>query len=523
MATTQKKTPDDVASRLASALGDDNVLSSAPELSFFAHDVFANGNEAICIARPADVAMLQAAARICCSAGIAMVPRGGGASYTDGYLTQAPHVLFDLSALDFIEVDQANSIVRVGAGVTWAALKAKLDPLGLRTPFWGPFSGIAATIGGSASQNTISHGSGAHGISAQSIIGMEVVLADGTLLNTSVTQATRHYGPDLTGLFTGDCGAFGMKAALTLPLITVRPEHETASFAFPDFATYHRAVSLAAREGLDDEHFSIDHALSQGQIARAESFSARANIARNVLRAARNPVAGLIELAKMALAGDKDMREARYTCHFIVEGVDKAEVRAKLARIRQIMTVQGTEISNAAATFVKAMPFAPLFNILGPKGERWVPVHGLFSHSDADAFHAAYEAFLSDNKAEMEKHGLWVGSMFSSIGGHGLLYEIAIYWPDAITPYHRGILGEEYLATIPSYPDSPENRAFAHRFKADLVALMRKHGSAHFQIGRAYPYLDRIDPAARALVEATKKSLDPNNLMNPGVLGLGKA
>ncbi len=510
----------ELAARLAQALGEAQVITAPDRLAFYAHDVFAHGTEAVCIVRPLDSAGVQTAARLCAEAGVAMVPRGGGASYSDGYISNMPHVLFDLSALQAIEIDAVNACVRVGAGVTWAALKAALDPLALRTPFWGPFSGIAATIGGGMSQNTISHGSGAHGISAQSVIGMEVVLADGTLMNTGISNATRHYGPDLTGLFTGDCGALGLKVAVTLPLIAARPAFDTASFSFADFASYHRSVGQLAREGLDEEHFSIDQALSQGQIARSEGTAARLNIARNVMRAAPNPVSGVVQLAKMALAGEGEMREAQYSCHVIVEGVDKADVAARLGRIRAIMTREGQEIANSAAAFVRSMPFAPLYNVLGPRGERWVPLHGIFTHQAADAFHADFTALLEARKAEMERLGVWTGTMFSSIGGHGLLYEIAIYWPDTLTPYHREILGADYLAGIPAYPESPEARAAAHQLKADLIDLMQAHGSAHFQIGRAYPYLDRLDPAARALLEATKAALDPKNLMNPGVLGL---
>lgn len=510
----------ELAARLAQALGEAQVITAPDRLAFYAHDVFAHGTEAVCIVRPRDSAGVQTAARLCAEAGVAMVPRGGGASYSDGYISNMPHVLFDLSALQSIEIDAENACVRVGAGVTWAALKAALDPLALRTPFWGPFSGIAATIGGGMSQNTISHGSGAHGISAQSVIGMEVVLADGTLMNTGISNATRHYGPDLTGLFTGDCGALGLKVAVTLPLIAARPAFDTASFSFADFASYHRSVSQLAREGLDEEHFSIDQALSQGQIARSEGTAARLNIARNVMRAAPNPVSGVVQLARMALAGEGEMREAQYSCHVIVEGVDKADVAARLGRIRAIMTREGQEIANSAAAFVRSMPFAPLYNVLGPKGERWVPLHGIFTHQAADAFHADFTALLKARMAEMERLGVWTGTMFSSIGGHGLLYEIAIYWPDTLTPYHREILGADYLAGIPAYPESPEARAAAHQLKADLIDLMQAHGSAHFQIGRAYPYLDRLDPAARALLKATKAALDPQNLMNPGVLGL---
>ena len=74
--------------------------------------------------------------------------------------------------LDQIEVDVPNAVVTVGPGVTWAALRTKLMEVGLRTPFWGPFSGLVATVGGSVSQNAISHGSGQYGPSAPSVLGM---------------------------------------------------------------------------------------------------------------------------------------------------------------------------------------------------------------------------------------------------------------------------------------------------------------------------------------------------------------
>ena len=59
------------------------------------------------------------------------------------------------------------------------------------------------------------------------------------------------------------------------------------------------------------------------------------------------------------------------------------------------------------------------------------------------------------------------------------------------------------------------------QLKKDLVALYAEHGAAHFQIGRAYPWLPRLDAPARALVQQLKTALDPQGLMNPGALGLG--
>ena len=67
------------------------------------------------------------------------MPRGGGASYTDGYIRpEGGHVLIDLTgALDDIAIDEINAVVTVGAGVTWANLKTALDAKGLAHPVLG--------------------------------------------------------------------------------------------------------------------------------------------------------------------------------------------------------------------------------------------------------------------------------------------------------------------------------------------------------------------------------------------------
>ncbi len=206
--------------------------------------------------------------------------------------------------------------------------------------------------------------------------------------------------------------------------------------------------------------------------------------------------------------------------HFLVEGVDAQEVEAKARRLRAIAQPIGMEIANTVPAFVRAMPFAPLTNILGPKGERWVPLHGILAHADVVRFHDAFTRFLADRQAEMVAHGLLVGTMFSSVGSTGILYEIALYWPDAQTPYHRATLDADTRAALPNYPESPANRAYVEAFKSSLIGLYGEFGAAHFQIGRAYPYAERLDPAQLSLLRAIKAQLDPRGLMNPGVLGL---
>ena len=71
--------------------------------------------------------------------------------------------------------------VTAQAGCTWKALAEALEGSGYRTPYWGTLSGIHATVGGGASQNSIFWGSGRYGTAADSIIGLEVILADGSV------------------------------------------------------------------------------------------------------------------------------------------------------------------------------------------------------------------------------------------------------------------------------------------------------------------------------------------------------
>lgn len=511
----------DLRTSLTNELGEASVLTDAGSLANFSSDVYRSGGAPLAVVRPRDTAQLQRVVRLCADAGVAMVPRGGGASYTDGYLLQAGgHVLFDLGGLDSIKVDEENLVVEVGAGATWARLKDELDARNLRTPFWGPFSGIASTVGGSVSQNTVSHGTAAHGISAQSVLSMDVVLANGDVLTTSASRATRFYGPDLTGIFTGDCGAFGLKAAIRMSLIKARDSFEALSFAFDDFASYHAGVRLAQLERLDDSHFGLDLGLSQGQIARQGGINARLKIAAEVLRKAPRKLKGVEQIIRMAIAGEDPMRAGAYMCHFIVEGVDQAEAAARAKRLRQLLAPHGREIANTVPAFVRSMPFAPLFNILGPGGERWVPLHGVLTHDSAVAFDMAFQNLLKERAAEMDRLGVWTGTMFSPAGPSGILHEVALYWPDDRSAYHRMMLGDDYLAQQPQFADNATAREYADELKQAIIALYQEHGAAHFQIGRAYPYQNRLDPRAKRLLQAIKRELDPAGLMNPGALGL---
>ena len=161
----------------------------------------------------------------------AMVPRGAGLSYTAGAVPHAPATVIDSARLDAIEINAHDLYAVVGAGCTWAKLAVALKPHGLRAVQINPISGSDSTVGGTASQNIPGGMDG--------IIGLTVVLADGSVARTGsgarkgASPFQRYSGPDLTGMFLGDCGAFGVKTEVVLRLAAERPA-AFASFAFAD-------------------------------------------------------------------------------------------------------------------------------------------------------------------------------------------------------------------------------------------------------------------------------------------------
>ncbi|MEM6681263.1 MAG: FAD-binding oxidoreductase [Pseudomonadota bacterium] len=514
----------DILSQLEAIVGSQYLLTSDADREFYGTDVYRAVKLPIGVAQPGSVDELQAIVSACYDTDTPVIVRGGGASYTDGYVhLEDGGVTIDVSRLKVIDINETDQLVTVEAGVTWSELYETLKARGLKTKFWGPFSGLNASICGSMSQNSISHGPG---VSAEAALTFDVVTGTGEMLSTGSAGSRvanpffRHFGPDLAGLFTGDCGALGVKARVTLALEKRREDFEAASFNFTSFEAMHKAMSSIAMLTVDEENFGLDAALQQGQIGKSDNIADKAEMAKSVLKSSGSLAKGAKQLAKMAIAGDKALMQASYAVHYIVEGHSEAEAKAKTAELKRIALEYGEEIPNSVPAVVRGMPFAPFTNVLGPKGERWLPFHTLLPHSACVDFHHALEAYKESQADVFAEHDMFMGRMFMAVGTNAFVYEPTFYWPDEQTIYHERIVPEEHLKSLPKYEANEKGRAEAKRMKMEIVNIMQDHGGAHFQIGKQYPLLDGRNTAATALLKALKSALDPKGIMNPGALGL---
>lgn len=509
--------------RLVAALPDGRASTAPDRLTLFGHDVMKAGATPAVVVRPQTVEELQAAVAAAHAARAPVTVRGGGASYTLGYAPRDDGGLaLDMSGLNrIVGIDAQARTCVVEAGVTWAQLDAALAPLGLRAPFWGPYSGLVATIGGSLSQHAVSMGTGLFETSATAPISLDVVDGRGRLIRTAKDGAfLRAHGPDMTGLFLGDCGVLGVKARATLRLMR-RPTHVAAcSFAFRDFAALVAAAHEVAGRGIACEMLGLDPEIQKGFLGQLtpKKFAATA---KAIWSTAPGPIEAAGALLRAATAVRDFLGEPNYAFHVTVEGWSKGEVAAKVAAVRAVAKDHGVEIANAAPLTLRGAPFAPLAPVLAPDGFRWLPTHGVFSWSRLADWHGAFEAFVAERRAELDARRIRVTRMLMPIGTTAFLYEPTMYWPDGRTIVQQALAPEAHFAAAPVLPDDPDTRTFVFDTRKALSDLMQAHGAQHFQLGKWYPYASVLPDGARAMLGALKAELDPAGILNPGALELG--
>ena len=174
-------------------------------------------------------------------------------------------VLLDMRRMNRIdELSVEDMYIVAESGVTREQLYLAASEQGVRTPYRGPLSGRFATVGRTLSNNSVFFGSTRYGTVAESVLGVEAVLADGRTLRTGSwahrqgTPFMRHYGPALTRLLLAETGAMGIQARASLRLVQLPAASVGLAFSVPDFDASNALLLEIARTELAAEAYGFD-------------------------------------------------------------------------------------------------------------------------------------------------------------------------------------------------------------------------------------------------------------------------
>ena len=503
---------------LAAIVGGQHVVIDEATRRLASADIFLWPDAVVAdlVVRPGSTDETARVVSLLASEHMAMVPRGAGLSYTAGTVPHAPATIVETARLDAIDINADDLYAVVGAGCTWEKLAEALRPHGLRAVQSGPISGSHSTIGGAASQGMPGGLDG--------IIGLTVVLPDGSVARTGSGARTgaspfqRYSGPDLTGLFLGDCGAFGIKTEVVLRLAAERPA-AFASFAFADADDLVATMVALQQRGLVNRAFAMDQ--TKGEAASKVELSEAVKILGAVVKSAGSAGKALQDVAQLA-RGRTTLHNHSWSLHLTVEAATEvaADAQMSLARgsVREQFGERALEIDNIVPKALRAKPHS-IRGLVGPQGERWVPVHGILPLSRARACMAALRAHLAAQDQALASTGVSVQWLVSSVGAY-VTIEPMFYWRDTLDAIHMAHLSERNRARFGGIRENLAARSLVQRLRAELRDILDAHDAVHAQIGRYYRLTELMDPGSRDLLTLVKRALDPEGHINPGVMGL---
>ncbi len=191
---------------------------------FFAPDVVVLPRERDAVSRIVRLAWEQ---------GVPVTARGGGTGLSGGALPVRGGIVLGLDRLDrILEIDRDNMIVRVEPGVITQTLQETVEAVGLFYPP-DPASRGSCTLGGNLAENAGGPRAVKYGVTSDWVLGLEVVLADGSTVRTGSACRKDVTGYDMTHLFVGSEGTLGIITEATLRLIPYPSSRALLLAAFP--------------------------------------------------------------------------------------------------------------------------------------------------------------------------------------------------------------------------------------------------------------------------------------------------
>ncbi|MGB3683426.1 MAG: FAD-linked oxidase C-terminal domain-containing protein [Rubrobacteraceae bacterium] len=395
--------------------------------------------------------------------GIPVVPYGEGSSLEGHTIPLRGGISLDFGSMDeIVEVRPEDFIARVRPGVTHGRLNERLKEHGL---FFPVDPGWDASLGGMAATNASGTNAVRYGVMRDQVLGLEVVLADGTVMRTGGMSMKSSAGYDLTGLFVGSEGTLGAFTEITLRLYPIPERILAARAVFPDIEVAGRAAVAVIRGGI--------------QIGRVELVDARTVEAVNAY---------------------KETDYAESPTLFLEFSGTEAAVEGDVEQVREILEAEGS------TAFEFEADAAAREKLWEARHEAGIAIQNL--HPDKRPMTTDVCVPISDLPEALR-------NARETIRSHGL---------DGAILGHVG--DGNYHAVFPVDASDPEELETAEKVNTEIVgyALARggtctgEHGIGSGKTG----YLEKEHGDSLPFMRAIKSLADPNNIMNPGKVFAGE-
>jgi glycolate oxidase len=206
--------------------------------------------EPFAVARPRSTAEVAALARWAYEHDVPVTPRGSGTGLSGGATPVNGGLVISFSEMrDVLRVETGDHVAVVQAGITLRELNDHLLGTGLHYPVYpGELSG---SLGGNVSTNAGGMRAVRHGVTRHHVLGLEVVLIDGTIVRTGGPVVKSSSGYDLTQLILGSEGTLALVTEVTLKLSPVLEHSATLLVPFSDVTAVTAVVPTLVASGLE--------------------------------------------------------------------------------------------------------------------------------------------------------------------------------------------------------------------------------------------------------------------------------
>src|SRR6267378_1625060 len=238
-----------VQSELRSIVGRDSVIDGANDLRIFERDASIEGAAPDAVVLPATTDEVAAVIKLAARHRIPIVPRGAGTGLSGGAVTIRGGIALQMTRMRrILEIDAAGQTALVEPGVVNQELSLAAAAHRL---FYAPdpSSQKACTLGGNAAENSGGPHCLYYGVTTNHVLGMEVVLADGTVHWVSGDTPDR-VGLDLCGVLVGSEGTLCAITKVKVRLLRIPPSVATLLAAFPSIEAASQAVSAVIARGI---------------------------------------------------------------------------------------------------------------------------------------------------------------------------------------------------------------------------------------------------------------------------------